>query len=95
MKLRAEGCRKQYEIDPVNMLRALRHFIQFAEPRFREVKLIEEMVDLKRIVEAAVEEEKGERARREAEEIEKELHERESARQLGPDPDAAGGEDFE
>ena len=79
MKLRAEGCRKQYEIDAGNVIRAVKHFIQFADPRFREVKLMEEMVDLVRIVEAAELEEKNERARRDAEEIERELCERKSS----------------
>ena len=93
MKIRGEGCRKQHEVDSVDLLRIIDHFIQFAESKFREVGLVERVIDLRRNIVSATKEEKIVRAQREAEEIERELLKRKGSGE--PDSDAAGGgEDY-
>ena len=83
MKLRGNHCRRQYDIEGIDVVRMIDWFIKFADPQYREIPLVERLMALRKSIMAAINEEEVERARREDRELEKVLRERESSGGFG------------
>lgn len=70
--VRLEASSSQVTLSATDILRAVDHYLTYAEPRFREVALIERMIDLRRTIASALEMERKATLEAQEEELKKE-----------------------